>query len=69
MRLSFPKKCGCPPCVQNQLGTEPKSVTSSAVVVNMVVKDKKGSVVEGKGKSKEAAKEESKCICEICTCG
>ena len=50
------------------MGTEPKSVTSSAVV-NMVVKDKKGSVVETKGKSKEAAKEESKCICEICTCG
>ena len=68
MHLIFPKKCGCPPCVQNQLGTEPKSVTSSAVV-NMVVKDKKGSVVETKGKSKEAAKEESKCICEICTCG
>ena len=53
----------------NQLGTDPKNVTSSAVVVNMVVKDKKGSVVETKGKSKEAAKEESKCICEICTCG
>ena len=29
MRLSFPKKCGCPTSVQNQLGTEPKSVTSS----------------------------------------
>ena len=51
------------------MGTEPKSVTSSALVVNMVVKDKKGSVAETKGKSKEAAKEESKCICEICTCG
>ena len=48
-------------------GTQERHI--SAVVVNMVVKDKKGSVVETKGKSKEAAKEESKCICEICTCG
>ena len=48
-------------------GTQERHI--SAVVVNMVVKDKKGSVAETKGKSKEAAKEESKCICEICTCG
>ena len=38
-----------------------------------MVKEKKGSVAGGKaggkGKSGEASKEESKCICEICTCG
>ena len=37
-----------------------------------MVKDKKGSVAGSKvvvSKGKEANKEESKCICEICTCG
>ena len=42
-----------------------------------MVKDKKGSVAGSKAagskvagnKGKEANKEESKCICEICTCG
>ena len=28
-----------------------------------------GGKAGGKGKSGEASKEESKCICEICTCG
>ena len=37
-----------------------------------MVKDKKGSADGSKvavNKGKEANKEESKCICEICTCG
>ena len=39
-----------------------------------MVKDKKGSVSGGKTGAKgkngvEASKDESKCICEICTCG
>ena len=37
-----------------------------------MVKDKKGSVAGSKvvvSKGKEVNKEESKCICEICTCG
>ena len=42
-------------------------------MVKMVKGDKKGSVAGGKagvkGKSGEVSKEESKCICEICTCG
>ena len=69
MRLSFPQKVWVSPLRTKPVGDGTQERHISAVLVNMVVKDKKGSVVEGKGKSKEAAKEESKCICEICTCG
>lgn len=46
-----------------------KPVESKPNPVLKMVKDKKGSVAGGKGKSMEVSKEESKCICEICTCG